>query len=212
MYDSREYKINSTFLNCLLCDENSIFYQKSSNCLDCVIRNKYVNYYQYDCIDFIPDGYYLLNEDAKIIDSCYITCKHCNAKGDYNDHKCTECAEAYPYKYNNGKKCLDDCSKDNLFTDLETKICYDDCKDNINERKYNYKKICINNNYNPKNYKLDNINNFISICNPQTEFEFNNECYNNCPDNTKLDKSITNKNICICNNLYYLKGEDEICL
>ena len=40
-----------------------------------------LNYYQYDCLDFIPDGYYLLNEETRIIDKCYITCKHCNEKG-----------------------------------------------------------------------------------------------------------------------------------
>ena len=208
----KEYKLNSTYLNCILCDENSIFYPKSSNCLDCVIRNKYVNYYQYDCIDIILDGFYLYDEETKIIDSCYITCKHCEEKGDYSDHKCKECAEAYPYNYNNGEKCLDDCSKENLFADLETKICYNDCKDNINDKKYNYKNICVNKNYNPQNYKLDNTNNFISICNPQKEYEFNNECYNKCPENTKLDNSIINKNVCICNNLYYLNGEEKICI
>ena len=36
-------------------------------------------------------------------------------------------------------------------------------------------------------------NNFISACNPKIDFEFNNECYKNCPDYTKLDNSIINK-------------------
>ena len=36
------YKINTTSLNCLSCDENSIYYEYSHNCLDCVLRDKYV--------------------------------------------------------------------------------------------------------------------------------------------------------------------------
>ena len=55
-----QYKKNNTYYNCLSCDENTnIFYQKSTNCLDCSFKEKYVNYYQYKCIDYIPDGYYL---------------------------------------------------------------------------------------------------------------------------------------------------------
>ena len=140
----KKYKDNSTYLNCLTCDDKSIFYQKSANCLDCVLRDKYVNYYQYDCIDFIPDGYYLLDERNRIIDACYITCKHCNETGDSNNHKCTECADAYPYNFNNGQKCLDDCSEENLYLDSDNNMCYEDCKYNINEtKKYNYKNKCI---------------------------------------------------------------------
>ena len=70
-----QYKKNSTYFNCLSCDSNNIFFPKSSNCLNCANINKFVNFYQYKCIDFIPDGYYLSNETTNEIDSCYITCK-----------------------------------------------------------------------------------------------------------------------------------------
>ena len=198
-----QIKVNSTYFGCKLCDDNSILYSKSSNCLNCIKKNKYVNYYQYDCIDFIPEGHYLLNENYGILDRCYITCKKCNEKGDLNNHKCIECSEAFPYKYKNGEKCLDDCSKENLLVDIETKICYKDCSNNINDRKCNYKNKCINCNDKPKNYELEN-NIFKGICLPE-EFIFNNDCYYKCPDNTKIDETITKNKICICNNLYYLK-------
>ena len=207
-----QYKNNTINANCLSCDDTSIFYEYSHNCLSCVFRDQYINYYQYDCIDSIPDGYFLINNEIKTIDKCYITCKHCLEKGNDIDHKCTECSEAYPYNFNNGKKCLDDCSKENLFLDIEDKTCYKDCKDNINERKYNYKNKCIALNEEPKNYKLDNNNSFISLCNPKNEYEFNNECYKSCPNGTKLDNSVKTKNVCICNNLYYLKDEEIICV
>ena len=57
--------------------------------------------------------------------SCYITCKYCEEKGDSYNHKSTECSDAYPYIYKNGLKCLDDCSKEELYIDKTTNICYD---------------------------------------------------------------------------------------
>ena len=207
-----KYKQNLTSLNCLSCDENSIFYEHSHNCLDCVLRGKYVNYFQYDCIDSIPDGYYLLKDDDKTIDTCYFTCKHCNEKGNSENHKCTECFDAYPYNFNNGQKCLDDFFKENLMLDEIDKKCYEDCNNNLNERKYSYKNKCIGFDEQPQNCQLDNNNNFISICIAQSKYEFNGECYDNCPEGTKIDESLPNKNICTCNNLYYLKEEKMICV
>ena len=205
-------KKNSNNFRCLSCNYNSILYEKTNACLTCVIRNKYVNYYQNNCIDEIPDGYYLFDENDKRIDKCYITCKTCNGLGNSIDHKCLECHDAYPYNYNNGEKCLDDCFKESLYSDDETKICYTDCSYNVNEKKFNYKNKCVSKNETPKNYLLDENNNFISKCNSKTQFEFNNECYDSCPEGTKLDIYEKTKNICICNNLYYLNGEYFVCV
>ena len=203
-----KYKTNSTYFNCLSCDDNRVFYEKSANCLNCSYLDKYINYYQYNCYDNIPDGYYLLNEEKKIINKCYITCKHCNTQGNSDDHKCTECADAYPYNYNNGQKCLDDCSKEKLYFEPENNKCYKDCiNNNLNDKTYNYKNKCISRDEVPKNYILDEKNNYVSKCNPTTEYEFNNECYTTCPDGTHLDE-----NKCICNKLYYLKGEEYVCI
>ena len=47
-------------------------------------------------------------------------------------------------------------------------------------------------------------NNFLSICDPKREYEFNNVCYEKCPEGSKLDETVKTKNICICNNLNYL--------
>ena len=208
-----QFKKNSTYFSCLSCDNNNRFYEKSSNCLNCSYIGKIVNYYQYKCIDEVPDGYFLLDEESKRIDKCYITCKHCNIQGNSNNHLCTECAEAYPYNYNNGQKCLDDCSKENLFLESSNNKCYSDCShNNLNGKTSNYKNKCISKDEAPKNYILDENNNFVSKCDPQKDYEFNNECYNNCPDGTELDLSVKDKKLCICKNLYYLNGEDYICI
>ena len=119
-----QYKNSTINANCLSCDEKSIFYEYSHNCLNCALRDKYVNYHQYDCTDSIPDGYYLTNNEIRTLDKCYITCKHCSERGNVTDHKCTECSNAYPYNFNNGQKCLDSCSEENLFLDIKEKKCY----------------------------------------------------------------------------------------
>ena len=157
-------KINSTYFSCNTCDENSILYKKSGKCLDCVSRNKFVNYEQNECINFIPEGYYLLNKENNEIDKCYYTCKTCYKGGDSNDHKCIECGDNYPYRNKEGTKCLHDCSEEYSYKDKETKICYNDCKDNIiRERIYNYNNICLSLKDLPNNYKLNRYNNSIRI-------------------------------------------------
>ena len=120
------------------CDEYSILYEKSANCLNCKLRGKYANHYENECIDFIPDGFYLEDEYSKAIEKCYFSCKSCSGGGNKDDHKCTECGEDYKYRNKEGTKCLLNCSEEYLYTDLQTKICYNDCIDNeIIERKYN---------------------------------------------------------------------------
>ena len=205
-------KINSTYYSCLTCDENSILYEKSGNCLNCYARGKYANHYENECIDSIPEGYYLEDEQTKAIEKCYFTCKKCEVGGDSNDHKCTECGEDYPYKNKEGTKCLEDCSNEYLYTDLQTKMCYNDCIDNIvTERIYNYKNICYSIDDLSDNLETDG-NNFIRKCNNLTDFYFNNECYESCPNNTKINESSTIPKLCICNNLFYLYETKQICI
>ena len=204
---------NSTYYSCLTCDENSILYEKSGNCLNCYAKGKYANHYENECIDFIPDGFYLEDESTKALGLCYFSCKKCDVGGDYNNHNCTECGEDYPYKNKEGTKCLKDCSIDYLYTDISNKRCYNDClHNNDTERIYNYKNICLSLQEKPDNYQVIG-NNFVRMCDDLNDYFFNNECYeNSCPENTKLDESETSKKICICNNLYYLEDENEICI
>ena len=68
-------EINSTYMNCLSCDPDSYFYyEKSTNCLYCP---KYINYMQTECIDEIPEGYYLSDKNLHTIEKCHYLCKTC---------------------------------------------------------------------------------------------------------------------------------------
>ena len=89
--DDKEKSPN--YMNCLSCDENYKYYKKSKNCLKC---SKYVNYLQTECIDTIPDGYYLSDESSGIINKCHNLCKTCE-QGPYT------LGQTY---YMNCKSCL----------------------------------------------------------------------------------------------------------
>ena len=76
-FTCQEKEINSTHMNCLSCHNLYQLYSKSSNCLKCP---KYVNYEQTNCIDEIPDGYYLAEQNTGVIDKCHELCKTCKGK------------------------------------------------------------------------------------------------------------------------------------
>ena len=98
---------NSKQMNCLTCDYNLKFYNRSNNCLNC---SKYVNYDQNECIDTIPDGYYLEDEELGSLGKCYYLCKTCTAgfyyKNNYLHMNCKTCL----YKNKNFKPMFEnDC-------------------------------------------------------------------------------------------------------
>ena len=77
--------------NCINCKKTYLLY-KDKNCLDCKYRNKYVNYDQNDCIDYIPNRYYINDTSKNTIDKCHRNCLTCN-EGSSNDEdmKCLTC-------------------------------------------------------------------------------------------------------------------------
>ena len=79
----REGPISETQMNCLSCTEEFDFYDKSKNCLHC---SKYANYEQTECIDEVPEGYYVKDETLGTIGKCYELCKTCS-EGEYNDEE-----------------------------------------------------------------------------------------------------------------------------
>ena len=71
-----------THMNCLTCDNNLNYYTKSTNCLKC---DKYINYIQTQCINAIPEGYFLLDEKLGTIEKCHDLCKTCNKQSEIID-------------------------------------------------------------------------------------------------------------------------------
>ena len=66
---------NSKNMNCLSCENNFKFYNKSKNCMICP---NYINFEQNECIDKIPNGYYLEDEDLGTLGVCHYLCETCS--------------------------------------------------------------------------------------------------------------------------------------
>ena len=78
-----ERGISNTQMNCLSCQEDYNYYDKSKNCLQCP---RYVNYLQTECIDIIPEGYYCNNEILGTIEKCHDLCKTCSEGPSYDEN------------------------------------------------------------------------------------------------------------------------------
>ena len=78
-------------MNCISCKEGYTLFD-STNCLKC---DKYVNYVMTECIDEIPEGYYLKNKTAGTLGQCHNLCKTYKVEPIAWSMNCIEC------KYNN---------------------------------------------------------------------------------------------------------------
>ena len=178
-FTCNQSQVNSTYFGCTSCDEISILYPESTNCLNCFARNKYISPYFNECLDGIPEGYFLEDPENKILGLCYQSCKTCNIKGDEINHQCTSCKEDYAFMYKSSN-CYNDCPNNSELDENnpETKICI--CKNlyYIQENKI----YCINDENCPENFPLkkENSNECILECN----LIYKLQCYTFCPVNT----------------------------
>ena len=158
------------------------------------------------------------------IESCYNTCSECNSiLGNEINHHCSTCSESYPYSIDNGEKCLKTCQEINLyeyngkcyqhcsdifiFSDEDSKICYKDCKENINQNKTTtFNGICVEKC--PEGYE---INDESKICFLKKDNDDDNN--NNCPKYYYV--SYSGEKICIsdgeCRNNYLYIFFDKEC-
>ena len=160
----------------------------SSNELLCVDLNceYYYNYEQTGCITNIEDGYYLKDEELKIIDKCHNDCKTCDKGEEEGNTNCLICNDSN--KYFDSGNCVDECENGNYTDELGNKICtcsYDiKCKE-CSKESIDPLGLCIscNNGYHSKINESYN-NSFINCYKDLEEYYlFDNyyyPCYSSC--------------------------------
>ena len=154
--ESKEYNL------CESCNNEDGYYPKKD---DLNNQNSFYNCYNSSSIS---EGYFL-NTQNKQYEPCYYTCKNCEALGDQNDNKCTECKSEYPLKdIQNDNNCYPACSNYYYFDDGNQFKCTNDINCPTGYKKIEQKKKCIK--YCKNDY--------------QYQFEYNNYCYQNCPEDT----------------------------
>ena len=169
--------LESTKINlCLACNLEMNYYPKIN---DAQNENYFIN-----CYNIIPEGYILHNNSIK---PCYYTCRNCSEIGDENDNKCISCNLNYEFKNDSGndKNCYEKCLYYYYFDSSNKHHCTSDNKCPDEYKLLKEKNECIKN---------CSFSNYI--------FEYNNTCYEICPNRTH----ISDNNICeddlICEKYY----------
>ncbi|MBO6243886.1 MAG: hypothetical protein J6O41_04905, partial [Clostridia bacterium] len=128
-----EKEIDKYHMNCLTCDTSKgyIYFQKTKNCLNCKSINKYVNLDQTECIDKIPDGYYVNNTELNTLNKCHPNCLTCiEASSSEEDMKCLSCIyEKGLYLLEGTNNCVKPPYKGYYLDEENRKLkkCYEDC-------------------------------------------------------------------------------------
>ena len=118
-------EISNTYMNCLSCrDDNYKYYPKNKNCLNCP---KYVNYDQTECLDEIPQKFYLSDSNLGIIEKCHELCSICSRGPTSTSMNCDYCIDGYYLKIdnNNNKNCFqnnENIEKNYIQKDLDKKV------------------------------------------------------------------------------------------
>ena len=116
-------------MNCLSCDESKgfIFFEESKNCLNCKSLNKFVNYEKTECIDSIPEGYYINDTEINTIDKCHKNCLSCNGSlSNDGNMNCLTCADGF-YLVENTNNCEKKPYMGYYLDKNKFKKCYKDC-------------------------------------------------------------------------------------
>ena len=172
--------INKCNSNCSTCSKESMEYNLCETCnIDedyySKINNTLNRYPFIHCGKEGFEGYYLDNND-NIYKPCYSSCEACKETGNETNHNCLSCKPGYytlndSFLYNNN--CYKNCSFYYYF-DLENKY------------------HCTLNGECPANYNISIINKSKCIDNCTKDdiykYEFFSQCFEKCPENTKISE------------------------
>ena len=251
-------ELNNECNNLCFTDNNNKFIVEKKMCIpNCNDDNTYKIEYEKICYKTCPDntyvtidnnslclknpeGYYLENNIYK---HCFKNCARCSNEGNKSNHNCLECILNYRFindtdKKNNcyencdyyyyfdsldeyhcttskncpliqnklikeKNKCIDNCTKDDIYIFEYNEICYEVCPNNTY--------LAIDNSYlcqiNPEGYYLDNDNIYKKCyilckkCNKKGD-EIDNNCLE-CIDNYRFINNKDNNCYENCDNDYY---------
>ena len=176
-------------------------------CVQELVDEKYCNIDKSECFSEKPNGYYLVDEEQRIIDKCHDNCKTCNQKGTSDNNNCLICNEN-DYFYNGN--CLQSCKFGSYTDNNGKKICT--CNSNIKCKECSdeslLEDLCIscNTDYYPKIDENLNSDLFIKCYNELEGYYLDNNkkyyypCYMTCKqcsdkgnkDNHNCDQCIQN--------------------
>jgi len=149
-----------------------------------------------ECFDEIPENYYL-DIYKKVYKKCFETCKYCYGDGDETNNNCKECITDYTF-----------LNENNFETNCFIRCDYYYYFDENNKYNCTHEFLC------PEEYNklVSNKNKCINYCKKDDtyQYEYNNICYKECPNNTYLLED-NNDNLCYNHSIdgYYLDTRSQ---
>ena len=199
---------NSCYISCPNGTHNSLI--NHYLCEDDLKCEKYYNYNHTECLEEIPEGYYMNNSELKTIDKCNIKCKNCSFESSMNN-LCISCNinENYYPLFNDTINsiefinCYNEIPDGYFFDNIEKiyKPCYSTCK-NCTENGDENNNNCLSckDNYSFKD-DFENDKNCYKKCDYYYYFDSNRNYFctieQKCPN--EFPKLIIDKRQCIFN-------------
>ena len=177
----------------------------------------FYDYINNQCLDSIPEGYYLKNVEQKLLEKCPIKCKKCSNES-ISNNLCDLCNDGYYEIYNDNQDAFKDCyheKPEGYYFDNNNQVfksCYSNCKNcDVYGNEENNKCTECYSNY----IKIGE--NCYRSCTPNYYFFNSTNDYQctqdkNCPN--EYSKLIKDRNECIydCNNdTLYIYEYKESC-
>ena len=155
--------------------------------LNCKYYQMYYNFEKTTCLSTIPNGYYLANEDDKILGKCHENCAECRKGATDNNNNCLKCPNIKTIYYELGN-CLETCVN-GFYTD-ENSIKKCKCSNNVACKDCNERGNCFSCNkdegYYPKETNDEEDNNIIECFkNPEGYYLYQNAYYKKCYEKCK---------------------------
>ena len=253
IYEEKKCVINCKETNNYKYEYNNMCYKSCPNgthishsnshyCEDDLICEEFYNYNHTECLDYIPEGYFLNDSNLKTIDKCDIKCKTCSLESNILS-LCISCNnnKGFYQKFNESNESLFvDCFNvsDGYYLDISNKIykpCFYTCK-NCNESGNEKNNNCIEckNNYsfieyyqNHKNcykncafyYYFDSSNELHCTLNESCPNDYNKlistkkQCIENCSKDSIYKKEYNNRCYIECPNGYYtISNVSNVCI
>ena len=192
-------------------DENTKNYKKCyENCKFCFGPGKIENNNCKECIS----NFSFLNE-SQIINNCYEVCNYFYYFDESNTYHCNETCQGKYNKYLLDKnKCIDNCTKDDIYQYEYNNTCYMKCPNGTYELENNKNYQCYNEA--PDGYFLDTTNNIFKRCYKTCSKckiggnETNNNCLE-CISNFKFYNNSINITNCyeICEHYYFFNESNN---
>ena len=179
--------------------------------LDCAGSGLFFNYEKTECINEIPEGYYLKDSVNKYIDKCHENCQTCEIGPTENNNNCIKCKSTGSIYYDFGN-CRVNCVNGYYTDENSIKKCK--CTNNIACKACNENGKCFSCNNEVGYYKLEDDDNEdsesggIIKCDKQPEgYYLLGDIYKKCDPKCKSCTGAGDNKCIECNSQYEFKND-----